>query len=239
MLEICLPALTPFSLILFSTLFLCPGPGSHSGLPDLSFFSGAVPVASSEFSVVGGIPLVAGERPPGNWRPPTSGVCSGWIRDWGPAQPPPRGHDLARSFQTCWPTSALEGQTGAYHNSLNPVNPRAQGYSLRPISSRAKGDTLEEEGPSLSVLQPKETAIPTEIASLYINIGDTKWILHCQVEGCPEGPSTSHATICAHVHQAHLGRKLMCPSCPSTFFNTDALRWYGKWAHHSGSSDST
>ena len=41
--------------------------------------------------------------------------------------------------------------------------------------------------------------------------------------GCSEGPSTSHATICAHVCMYHLGVRLACPTCTKTFLNLDAL----------------
>ena len=92
-----------------------------------------------------------------------------------------------------------------------------------PLVQELKG-ACWSRGPSLTVPQPKEATIPAEMATLCINVGDTKQIYHCQVEGCPEGPLSSNVTICAHVCQAHLGMKLSCPSCPSTFFNTDALR---------------
>ena len=63
--------------------------------------------------------------------------------------------------------------------------------------------------------------IPAEMELLRINVGDTKWFYFCHVEGCPERPSTSQVAICCHVHKAHLGTKLSCPSCPQAFFNTD------------------
>ena len=87
------------------------------------------------------------------------------------------------------------------------------------------GDTSEQGDPPLPVPQPQGGNIPTEMAPLCVNIGDTNWVYHCQVEGCPEGPSSSHATICTHVHHIHLGTKLLCPLCPITFFNTDTLKW--------------
>ena len=49
--------------------------------------------------------------------------------------------------------------------------------------------------------------------------------------GVSKGPSSSHATICTHVHHAHLSTKLSCPFCPVTFFNCDALKQHGKHTH--------
>ena len=65
--------------------------------------------------------------------------------------------------------------------------------------------------------------IPTKIELLRINVGNTRWVYHCHMEGCTEGPSTSWAAICFHVYQAHLGTKLSCALCFQAFFNTDAL----------------
>ena len=92
-------------------------------------------------------------------------------------------------------------------------------------------------GPSLTVPQPQEATILAEMVPLYINVGDTKWIYCCQVEGCPEGHLTSCAAIFAHVHWTNFGMKLSCPSCPHTFFNTDALQQHDKQVHPSGSSN--
>ena len=104
---------------------------------------------------------------------------------------------------------------------LTPSTQEPKATATYPLVQELKGAHWIK-GPSLSVPQPKEATIPTKMAPIHINVGDTKQIYHFQVEGCPEGPSTSHVTICAHVHQAHLGMKLWCPSCPSTFFNTES-----------------
>ena len=54
--------------------------------------------------------------------------------------------------------------------------------------------------------------IPAEMEPLRINVGDARWVYHCHVEGCTEGPSTLQAAICSHMCQAHLGTKfVMCP----------------------------
>ena len=65
--------------------------------------------------------------------------------------------------------------------------------------------------------------IPAEVEPLRLNVGYTKWVYCCHVEGCPEGPSMSGVAICSYVHQAHLGTKFSCPSCPQTYLNTDDL----------------
>ena len=39
--------------------------------------------------------------------------------------------------------------------------------------------------------------IPANMQPLCIQLGSIKHVYQCQVEGCREGPSTSHATICA------------------------------------------
>ena len=54
--------------------------------------------------------------------------------------------------------------------------------------------------------------------------GGAKWVYQCQVEGHKEGPSTSWATISAHVGKVHLGVRLVCPLCNKSFFNPDVLR---------------
>ena len=51
--------------------------------------------------------------------------------------------------------------------------------------------------------------IPAEMEPLRINVGHTRWVYHCHVEGCTEGSSNSQAAICSH----------------------------GKWVNPSGSSD--
>ena len=48
------------------------------------------------------------------------------------------------------------------------------------------------------------------------------------VEGHKEGPSTSQATICAHVRKVHLRVRLVCSLCGKTFFNLGILRCHKK-----------
>ena len=155
---------------------------------------------------------------PGDQGPPTSRVCSGQFGGHGPVWHPLRGHDLAWSFHICWSASAQEAQEGAYCYSLMPNSPRGQSCLTCP---------------------PNPRGLHIEMTHLHVNVGDAHWPCCCQVKGCLEGPSSSHATICSEVHHAHLGMKLSCPICPITFFNTNAFRWHGKQAHCSGSLDST
>ena len=53
---------------------------------------------------------------------------------------------------------------------------------------------------------------PHQYATPLPAIGGTKRVYKCQVEGCTEGSSTSHTTICTHVHRVYLGVGLVCPS---------------------------
>ena len=55
------------------------------------------------------------------------------------------------------------------------------------------------ESASLAVPPASEEVIPAHMQPLCIQLGGVKRVYRCQVEGCKEGPSTSCATICAHV----------------------------------------
>ena len=83
-------------------------------------------------------------------------------------------------------------------------------------------------GPLLPVPHPIETNIPTEMAPVHVNISDSQQVYCCQAKGCPEGPSSSHAAICAYVCDTYLGMKLLCPFIPITFLNFDALKLHIK-----------
>ena len=50
-----------------------------------------------------------------------------------------------------------------------------------------------------------EVDIPAHMQPLRVQVGGTKCVYQCQVEGCKEGPSTSWATISAHIRKVHLG----------------------------------
>ena len=76
---------------------------------------------------------------------------------------------------------------------------------------------LALEAPSLATPEALEVAIPAHMTPLHLQLGDIKRVYKCWVKDCREGPSTSHATICVHVHRDHLGVGLACPSCNKTF----------------------
>ena len=110
-------------------------------------------------------------------------------------------------------------------------SPKVQSNCHGPVSPGAQGRCIRAWGPSLSVPLPKETNIPAKMTPLHVNIGDTKRVYHCQVEGCAEGPLSYHATICAHVQHTHLGMKLPCPFCPIIVLHTNAIKCHYKQAH--------
>ena len=87
-----------------------------------------------------------------------------------------------------------------------------------PTSTSAPVATISvPEGDLLADMQP-----------LRIQLGGTKRIYKCWVEGCEEGPSTSWAAICAHVRKVHLGVGLVCPLCGKSFYNLDVFRCHKK-----------
>ena len=73
-----------------------------------------------------------------------------------------------------------------------------------------------------------EGDLPVDMQPLRIQLGDTKRVYQCWVEGCREGPSTSRAAICSHIRRVHLGMGLVCPLCHKSFFNPDAFRHHKK-----------
>ena len=93
--------------------------------------------------------------------------------------------------------------------------------STGPEVSDSAGWAMESASPA--VLPASEEVIPAHMQPLHIQLGGIKWVYRCQVEGCREGPSTSHFTICAHVCKVHLGVGLVCSSCSESFFNPDTF----------------
>ena len=104
---------------------------------------------------------------------------------------------LDQRLRNCWPASTQEAQACAYSYGLTLNNPRGQSSPTYP--------------------KPLGGNIPAEMTSLYIKVGDAHWVYCCWVKGCPEGPSSSHAAICSHMHHTHLGMKLTCSLCPAMF----------------------
>ena len=64
-------------------------------------------------------------------------------------------------------------------------------HKFEAIATKPEGGVSVWKGPSLSIPQSREEAIPAEFEPLGVNIGDTKWVYCCHVEGCSERPSTS------------------------------------------------
>ena len=81
---------------------------------------------------------------------------------------------------------------------------------------------------SSAVSPAPEVDILAHMQPLRVQVGVAKHVYQCWVEGCKEGPSTSWATISAHVRKVHLGVGLVCPLCNRTFFNPDVLRCHRK-----------
>ena len=78
-------------------------------------------------------------------------------------------------------------------------------------------DVLELGAPPTCPL-PIGADIPAEMAPMCVNVSDPQRVYHCWAEGCPEGPSSSHAAICTPVCCPHLGTKLSCSFCHVLFF---------------------
>ena len=75
-----------------------------------------------------------------------------------------------------------------------------------------------------------EEALPTNMQPLCIQLGASKECTDAGLSVAKDGPSTSHAPICTHVHRVHLGVGLVCPSCGKSFFNPDTF-WHHKKSH--------
>ena len=95
-----------------------------------------------------------------------------------------------------------------------------------PEASVSAEEALESTSSTVPSVYERE--IPANMQPLCIKLRGIKRVYRCQVEGCREGPSISHATICAHVHKVRLGVGLVCPLCNKSFFNPDTFRCYKK-----------
>ena len=84
---------------------------------------------------------------------------------------------------------------------------------------------------SVAATPAPESNIPADMQPLRIQLGGTKRVYQCWVEGCKEGQSTSWAAICAHVRKVHLGVGLVCLLCSKSFFNPDVFQHHKK-THH-------
>ena len=127
------------------------------------------------------------------------------------------------------------------HSSLPTSSSPPKKSCLAPFSAISHLPPQESKEPeaSVPVAQALESTsstapsvlegeIPANMPPLCIQLGSIKTVYRCQVEGCREGPSTSHATISAHMCRVHLGVGLVCPLCNKSFFNPDTFRCHKK-----------
>ena len=133
----------------------------------------------------------------------------------------------------------LRGVTLHSHPLLS--QPPLKRSHLTPSSTISQLPSQESTGPEASEpagqdmvsASPAATPAPEEdilahMQPLRIQMGGTKQVYQCWVEGSKEGPSTSQAAICAHVRKVHLGVRLVCSLYGKTFFNPDVLRHHKK-----------
>ena len=155
-----------------------------------------------------GQPSECGDSMPGGCGPPEGGAGSGWVWSRKPV--------WALTRYPVW-FSHADGPTLIKRHQWTPL-PLCQNHPLRSLkvlilspSFLCWGHT-GTGGPSLAIPQALEVAIPADMTPLCLNVGDVKRVYQCWIGGCSEGLSTSHMTICTHVHWAHLGVKLVCPA---------------------------
>ena len=75
--------------------------------------------------------------------------------------------------------------------------------SIGPETSDPAGQAMVSSSPAAT--PAPEGDIPAHMQPIRIQMGGTKHVYHCQVEGCKEGPLTSWAAICAHVEKSTPG----------------------------------
>ena len=90
-----------------------------------------------------------------------------------------------------------------HHTSSATISHLPPQKSTGPDVSEPADQVMKAVSPA--VPPASEEAIPTHMQPLCIQLGGIKQVYQCQVEGCKEGPSTFHATICTHVCKVHLG----------------------------------
>ena len=100
----------------------------------------------------------------------------------------------------------LPSQPPPSHACLSPSSPASQQSPQESAGPEVSGPV----GPStvsasVAATPAPESNIPADMQPLRIQLGGTKRVYQCWVEGCKEGPSTSQAAICAHVRKVHLG----------------------------------
>ena len=75
--------------------------------------------------------------------------------------------------------------------------PPQEPTSITPEASESAAQVTEQASEAASPAAPPapEEALLTNMQPLHIQLGHVKRVYRCQVEGCKEEPSTSHATI--------------------------------------------
>ena len=125
-------------------------------------------------------------------------------------------------------SSAPSPPKKAHHTPSTTVShlPPQEPTGVAPKASNPATEIVEQASEAVS--PASEEVLSANIQPLHIQLGGIKRMYRCWIEGCTEGPSTSHATICAHVCRVHLGVGLVCPSCGKSFFNLDTLQCHKK-----------
>ena len=140
-------------------------------------------------------------------------------------------YGLLRGVTSCSPPLSPPN-----HLCHNPHLSRPSPISPQPPQESTGPDVSDPVGQATASAPPPATSalgedIPANMQPLRIQLGGSKQIYQCWVEGCKEGPSTSQAAVCAHIRKVHLGVGLVCPLCSKTFFNPDVFRHH-RMAHY-------
>ena len=110
----------------------------------------------------------------------------------------------------------LRGVTSSSHHILSqPLPPQScispgPSISQQPSQESTEPKASDPVGPAtvsapVAATPARGGNILADMQTLRIQLGGTKRVYQCWVEGCEEGPSTSQAAICAHIRRVHLG----------------------------------
>ena len=134
---------------------------------------------------------------------------------------------LLRGVTSC--SHPLPSQHLPSHAHLSPSSPAPQQSPQKSAGPEVSGPVgpATVSIPAAAAPAP-ESDILVDMQPLRIQLGGTKTVYQCWVEGCKEGPSTSWAAIFTHVRKVHLGVGLVCPLSSKSFFNPDIFRHHKK-----------
>ena len=136
-------------------------------------------------------------------------------------------YGLLRGVTLC--SCSLLSQPPPSQSCISPGSPIPQQPPQESTGPEVSGPAGPATVSTLSAAIPApESDIPADMQPLRIQLGGTKRVYQCQVEGCKEGPSTIWAAICTHVRKVHFGVGLVCPLCSKIFFNLDVFRHHKK-----------